>query len=166
MLIKKYISPFLIVMNVTATAATSQWQITFKGIGPIEVGMTLKKAQQVGRIQFMNHENTRECYMAKPKGIKGLSFMVIEGRIARIDVTSPYFSTAQGVKVGDSESKVKAVYNNQLEIEPHKYNEQGRYLTVYHKADHTAIRFDTNKQTIVEIHSGGENEVYLVEGCL
>ncbi len=56
--------------------------------------------------------------------------MVFGGQIARVDVTTPDVPTAEGVRVGDTEARVRAVYGEaNVATSPHKYTE-GNYLTI------------------------------------
>ena len=45
------------------------------------------------------------------KKLPKLSFMMLEGRLARIDVRDPGVTTAAGIQVGDSEKHALQVYS-------------------------------------------------------
>lgn len=146
-------------------ASNFNWELSFNGLGPIKIGMTLQEAEKVSDIKLNSNEQNNECFIAKPEGFKGLSFMVVDGRIARVDVSSDEFATGKGTRVGDSEAMLKESYKETLKTEPHKYIENGHYFTLENQEDHTAIQFDTDGSKIISIHSGGADAVYLVEGC-
>ena len=56
--------------------------------------------------------------------------MILDGRVARIDVDSATIPTAQGIKNGDSEARAIQKYGKRLRIQPHSYSpETGHYLT-------------------------------------
>lgn len=54
--------------------------------------------------------------------------MVLDGIVAHAEVHGPTIATVSGVRVGDPESAVMAVYGDQLRVEPHPYTPDGHYL--------------------------------------
>jgi phage gp45-like len=93
--------------------------------------------------------------------------MVVKGKIARIDVDTGTVTTEDGVKIGDTEDKVKSVYGDELQVQPHKYIEGGHYMTV--KGDSAsagkAIVFETDGKRVTMFRAGRIPEVEWVEGC-
>ena len=92
--------------------------------------------------------------------------MISNNKIVRINVSSPDFKTTKGVSIGDSEIKVKKLYQGKLEVEPNKYESKSHYLTLSDTTKDRAIRFETNGKTVTLMYSGKDNEVHFVEGCL
>jgi hypothetical protein len=86
--------------------------------------MTVKEASEAAGVK-LSRENSRlddSCtFYYPPANLKGLAFMVNNGRINRIDVTTPKFTTVSGAKVGDSESRIKSLYGERIQVMPHKY---------------------------------------------
>jgi hypothetical protein len=97
----------------------------------------------------------------------GVNVMVVKGKIARIDVDTGTVTTEDGVKIGDTEDKVKSVYGDEVQVQPHKYIEGGHYMTV--KGDSAsagkAIVFETDGKRVTMFRAGRIPEVEWVEGC-
>ncbi|MFM1843333.1 MAG: hypothetical protein RLZZ490_2075, partial [Cyanobacteriota bacterium] len=110
-----------------------------------------------------------ECAYYTIPGVSGLAFMVTNGRIARIDITdkSP-LTTLSGAKIGDSESRIKALYPGQIRVETHKYDRQGHYLIFVPKdavdKDYRLI-FETDGKVVTRWRVGRLPAVEWVEGC-
>ena len=47
--------------------------------------------------------------------------MIIDNRVARIDIDNPAISTDRGVRIGASEEDIKRVYGENVEVGPHFY---------------------------------------------
>lgn len=103
-------------------------------------------------------------YIRPPRGPSGLSFMVAQGRIARVDVDSGDVATTVGARVGDPEARVRDLYGNRLHVSPHKYLE-GHYLTVTPRDTAYRILFETDGQRVIRYRAGRLPEVEWVERC-
>ena len=140
------------------------------GIGPIQIGMNLSDAVNMG---LLNDNPTRnpKCdwvYPAVGAGIPdGVNVMVVSGKIARIDVDTGVVTTEDGVKIGDSEDKIKSVYGDDVQVEPHKYIEGGHYMTVPGDSASAgkALVFETDGKRVTAFRGGRLPEVKWVEGC-
>lgn len=171
---------------------TPQSQVTFAGIGPIQIGMTVAEAEAAANIElvvrYFDYAGTGEpsrCAYARPTaGPPELALMVIEDRIARVDISyltrqkvdgqpvaveveSSQITTPEGIGLWASEADVIAAYP-EAEITLHPYVE-GHYLTVtdpnppYH-----SIIFETNANQghqVMNFRSGRSPEVQWIEGC-
>ncbi|WED42031.1 hypothetical protein [Legionella cardiaca] len=158
------------IVNTALALTVNQWQLSPQGFGPIKIGMTLDEAAKIQGVQFSGNKpdvyEDESCYSETIKGIKQVSFMVSDGKIVRISVSSPTIQTSKGIHVGDSEEKVQSLYGSQLKIEPHRYEEKGHYLTFVENPKKLAIRFESNGKQITRIYAGRDPEVYYVEDCL
>ena len=153
-------------------ATITDWQLSPDGFGPIQIGMTLKQAEQVTGMKFsstkpdVDQAEDESCFYVRLKGIQDLSFMISGDKIVRINITSSSFSTSKGAKIGDTEAKVQALYAGKLEVEPHHYDQNGHYLTLIEESKDRAIRFETDGKVITQIYSGRNQEAHYVEDCL
>ena len=97
----------------------------------------------------------------------GDTVMVVNGKIAHIDVDTGTVTTEDGGKIGDSEDRIKSIYGDDLTIEPHKYIEGGHYMTVAGDSASAgkAIVFETDGKQVTAFRAGGLPEVKWVEGC-
>ena len=140
------------------------------GLGQLQVGMTLAEAVNMGLVNE-RPDMKPACDFVFPAVGAGIPFgvnvMVVKGKIARIDVDTGTVTTEDGVKIGDTEDKVKGVYGDELQIQPHKYIEGGHYMTV--KGDSAsagkAIVFETDGKRVTMFRAGRIPEVQWVEGC-
>jgi hypothetical protein len=95
--------------------------------------------------------------------------MFLEGRLARIDIqASARIATLSGIRVGDSEAKVKRIYAGRIAVEPAPYNPSGHYLTYRAAATSQADRlliFETDGRVVTSYRAGQRKAVQLIEGC-
>ena len=132
--------------------------------------MNLSDAVNMG---LLNDNPTRnpKCdwvYPAVGAGIPdGVNVMVVDGKIARIDVDTGVVTTEDGVKIGDSEDKVKSVYGDDVQVAPHKYIEGGHYMIVPGDSASAgkALVFETDGKHVTAYRGGRLPEVKWVEGC-
>lgn len=156
--------------NGTSGDTASDIAVSEDGIGPIQIGMNLSDAVNMG---LLNDNPTRnpKCdwvYPAVGAGIPdGVNVMVVSGKIARIDVDTGVVTTEDGVKIGDSEDKIKTVYGDDVQVEPHKYIEGGHYMTVLGDSASAgkALVFETDGKRVTAFRGGRLPEVKWVEGC-
>lgn len=90
--------------------------------------------------------------------------MVTSGQIARIDIQDDSIATDAGARVGDNEERIKALYPDRIEVQPHKYS-TGHYLIVTPQAGESRIIFETDGTTVTRYRAGKLPEVEWVEGC-
>ena len=141
-------------------------------VGPLQIGMTLAAASAAiaARMDAPPAADTAACGFARwTGGPAGLRFMTARGRLVRIDVDSGAIATDLGVRIGDSEERVAALYGNRLSTTPQKYT-AGHYLTVTVTASASAdsalrIIFETDGKRVTRYRAGRMPEVGYVEGC-
>ncbi|MDQ3747553.1 MAG: hypothetical protein M3367_00855 [Acidobacteriota bacterium] len=143
----------------------SQYKITYYGFGPVKVGMKVSAASKALGIPFTELEKGNDCHYANPKRLfKDVGFMVVNGRIARIDVDTRGYVTAAGAKIGDTEARIKSRYKGKVAVSPHKYTD-GRYLTVQVNGGKFGIVFETDGKRVTHIRAGKSPEFGYIEGC-
>jgi hypothetical protein len=145
--------------------------VSIRGIGAIRIGMTVSQASRAANIKLITKNRDRQttCLYYQPAGKpKGISFMVSNGIIVRIDISNPRITTRSGAKIGDSEEQIRSIYGSRIQTKDHKYLEQGHYL-VYVPRDHQdrvhRIVFETDGSKITNWRVGQIPEVEWVEGC-
>jgi hypothetical protein len=157
-----------VIASTIATVADDSWVIRDKGIGPVKIGMSLPELNTVLREKFSMPENKdgQSCFYVDSAKHAGIGFMILDGRLARIDVVRPGVRTAKGIQVGDSEARALEVYGPKLKIEPHFYTApQGHYLTIRSSDSRYGIRFETDNGMIDMFYAGTSAAISLVEGC-
>jgi hypothetical protein len=146
-------------------------QVSTQGIGAIKIGMTIAQAAKVAKIKLIteNSDSTATCVYYQPaQKSLGVSFMVTDGIISRIDITNPQITTLSGAKIGNSENRIRAIYGNRIQTKSHKYLDRGHYLIFVPrdlKDRDRQIIFETDGSKIINWRVGKAKEVAWVEGC-
>jgi hypothetical protein len=141
--------------------------VHFDGAGPIKIGMTLSQLNTVlhEKSSLPDASDEQGCFYINPSKHPHIALMIIDGRLARIDVEKPGLSTSEGIQVGDSESRALKVYDHRLKVEAHQYIDTGHYLTVRSKDTRFGIRFETDQGKITMFYAGRYDAIQYVEGC-
>jgi hypothetical protein len=156
-----------------AERLTASSPLHLEGVGPVRIGMTLAEASAAAGVpvRLQDMPPGPECRYAYPDGAPGLgrdvAFMVLQGRIARVDVGATV-RTVSGIGIGATEAEVQATYPGRIRVEPHEYVRGGSYL-VYVPAD-PALRdlsmpFETENGRVQRLRSGLAGPVAFPEGC-
>lgn len=152
---------------------SSRWFVTETGYGPLRAGMTLAEASKaLGRATTPGTPRDPHCdhvtLDGKSGAESGLLLMVVDGRVARVELRDSSTSTAAGARIGDSEARVKALYPGRVRVEPHKYTD-GHYLIVPRGAGADSLYrlvFETDAKGRVTLLRGGRYpEIQWIEGC-
>ena len=175
-----------------SSESLDQAQITFSGIGPVQVGMTLAEAEAAAGIDLVltsysdvTGQEGSCVYARSEEGPPELAFMMIDDRIARVDINAfayqdlggevpivdvadeSQIKTPEGIGLGTVESEVIAAYPD-AEVTPHEYTD-GNYVTITdpNQPDHRIV-FETavnQGNRVMHIRSGRLPEVGWIEGC-
>jgi tetratricopeptide (TPR) repeat protein len=149
-------------------------KLSIRGLGPIRIGMSLVEAGLAAGTPLIRDPSesaeSADCFYVKPSGApNGLEFMVTNGRISRIDINSPLYSSISGLRIGQTQDQIIKLYPGKLEIETLRYEGEGTYLTYIPKdvADQSyRMIFVTDGKRITRFRAGKLPEVQYVEGCL
>ncbi|HKH50053.1 MAG TPA: hypothetical protein VKM72_35830 [Thermoanaerobaculia bacterium] len=160
--------------NSSRERLTEDVKISIRGIGPIRIGMTPEEAASIIGDPLSVSEDwggtSESCYYVKPEhGPEGIYFMVIGGRIERVDIANSQISSRSGARVGSSEDLIHKLFAGRLEVEGHADDEGGRSLvfTPRDESDRSyRMIFDTNGGEVTMIRAGRIPAVQYVEGCL
>ena len=150
-------------------------RLRLDGIGPVVVGMTLDEASAaagtpVRMIPNSNVAGTGRCAYARPDGgPEGLSFMVLDDRIARVDVANSRIRTVSGVGTGSTEAEVQAAYPGRVRVEPNPYTGHRGGRDMVYVADeasaHLSLLFQADGGRVRSLRSGLLGAVMAPEGC-
>ncbi len=110
---------------------------------------------------------TAHCTYARSQSLPSGAVLLFEnGRIARVDVLTGSTRTVEGAGIGDTETRLKSLYEGRVKATPHKYADAGHYFTVESKTDSThKIVFETDGFKVLRFRSGKTPAVEYVEGC-
>ena len=120
------------------------------------------------QLQTMVADNESCGYATPSRFPTGVTLMVFDDDVVRVDVLNPLVKTLAGAGVGDTEERVMELYQGTVSVQPHKYGgEQGaHYLIVTPPGDSLhRIIFETDGERVVTYRSGLLPYVAYVEGC-
>ena len=156
---------------------TSASRLSLDGIGPVDIGMTLEQASAAAGvpIRLLDTPAGPVCRFAVPDRSSGtgdeLGFMVLDGRIVRVDVGRmgpDRVRTVSGIGKGNTEAEVQATYPGRIRVEPHPSIPNGRNL-VYVPNDpalgHLRMIFETVDGTVRAFRAGLAEQISWTEGC-
>jgi len=149
--------------------AGTSFTIAPDSYGPLRVGMTVAQAASALGGGFAAPKGySGGCgYAVLVKAPTGLAVMLNDGKIARFEIRKGGIKTADGARIGDSETRIKSLYAGRVTSTPHKYVTGGHYLTVAPPGSDTGNRivFETDGSKVTEYRSGKTPEVEQVERC-
>ncbi len=151
-------------------------RLRLDGIGPVMVGMTLDEASAAAGMPLRTVPNsdlvgTGGCAYARPEGgPTGLSFMVLKGRIARIDVGgNSAIRTLSDIGPGSTEAEVQATYPGRISAQPNPYSGHRGGRDLLYQPDegsrHLGLLFQTDGGRVGSFRSGLHGAVMAPEGC-
>lgn len=150
------------------TLLTVNTPLLLRSFGPIIVGATAIEAAKAIGSPLIGDLSTVGCGYMRPRyGPGGVSFMMIDGRVARIEIDSCQLKTRSGAKIGDVESVVKKLYPG-IEINKHAYDDNGHYLTFIPKDavdSEYRLLFESDGKKVTTMRAGRMPEIEWVEGC-
>jgi hypothetical protein len=135
-----------------------------EGFGVVHIGMTVAGA---GRAlgESLSASGDPECSWIDPAGLPvGVSLMVVQDTVVRIDVTEGDAQAAEGIRIGAGAAAVEAAYPGRVETQPHKYTD-GRYLIVAAGDTLNRLVFETDGAAVTRFRAGRLPYVQWVEGC-
>jgi hypothetical protein len=155
--------------SAAAAPSDTAWTVTSVAFGPLRFGTPVAEASTVLPGGFTRPPAADGCdYAHAAQGPRGVSFMVENGVVARIDVDSGTVKTAEGAGVGESDARVRELYQGRVEVQPHKYEPGHYYLNVrpLARADSMfRIVFESDGSTVTSYRAGVRPAVEYVERC-
>lgn len=155
--------------SAAAPPRDTAWTVTATGFGPAHVGLTLAQLNAaLGDRVTLQDPVDPSCGHVTPRRFPaGVSLMIVDDSVARVEVDTVGVRTADGAQVGDSEQSVLALYVGRVHVMPHKYTgPEGHYLVVTVPGDTMSrIVFETDGQRVERYRAGRRPAVDYVEGC-
>jgi hypothetical protein len=161
-----FVADFVCASGPVVRRLNKDTRVTYRGIGTVRAGMSLRAAENAANDKLVPmQEESDGCTFVKPQnGPDGISFMVLDGKLARVDIENAFTTTDEGARVGDSEARIKGLYSGRVRVTPHTYVE-GHYLTVIGPDQRYGIVFETDGRTVTQYRAGLLVAVRYVEGC-
>jgi len=145
---------------------TDDSEVTTVGLDAVEFGMTFDDAQKAAgtRLVVVDGQPGSSCYRVEPEvGPEGVSFLVSDGRIERVDIDSGPVTTRSGAGIGMSISELTTLFPERLETAP---TPDGTVLTFVPSDEGDAdyrIIFQSDGTTVTSLRAGKLPEVE--DGC-
>lgn len=162
----------VLAIAVTGAHRPGPWKVGLRSVGPLRYGMNLSEASRaVGEtLRVEPTEPGGSCAYVHPSSAPwGVSFMVIDTLLERVDVHEGEVTTVSGAHIGSTEGELKALYPGRIEVEPHPYTgPEGHYLIYVprHPADSAfRIIFETDGKKVTMYRAGRRPAVEYIEGC-
>jgi hypothetical protein len=109
------------------------------------------------------------CFYKTPTWVKhpaDFAFMFEGGRFVRYDVGTPKETAPGGGKVGMDAARIRALYGERVQAQPHKYVAGASYLRIAAPQGESALVFETDAQgKVTRWRMGVPPQVDYVEGC-
>lgn len=153
---------------ISADTLASGWTLTLDGVHGVRIGMRSADVRSALGLAAVAPYAAGQCvYIDAASLPRRLYFMTQSDTLVRIDVRDSTVATREGARVGDSESRIKALYGSAVRVEPHKYTgPTGHYLIMTPQDDTTRlIVFETDGERVTMYRMGRTPEVSYVEGC-
>lgn len=169
-----------------STGLTANSEVGLKNVGPVVVGMTLEQLAQAANVTLIRQPDfdqamsTLNCAYISPGTIPGyvpapdsgnkspLAFMIVDGKLARIDILGGDFKTVAGIKVGSSEQEVQSAFGGSPLPSRPFIGPPYRYLTATpRQADQANYRlvFESDGAKVVQFRVGQLPQVEWKNGC-
>jgi hypothetical protein len=148
-------------------ASGARWCLGFGSLGPVRTGMTVEQVLPLADWPGMERKKPNgECwYLRYHAGGADFDLMIIRDVVVRIELKgASTLRTLSGVSLASREAELAALYGR-LESQPHKYDRDGRTLTVRSPDGALGLRFETSKGKVTAIQSGPWEHLHYVEGC-
>ena len=183
------ISPYFLVLFAVSVAACSQEQpdqppaeppvvandpliencgtVSDGGFCGVRIGMTLAQAKAAFPLALESFSGDQEpsCFMVFPEGRSGdLTFMLVDGKVARVDVFMPGIAADNGSQVGTLEEDILHAYGYRAKVFPNKYDDRKHDIVVDTRFHYQMI-FETDGSKVLSYRAGVLPPVGYVEGC-
>ena len=156
-----------IALALAAAAGPTDTPVTLHGVGPLRVGLSLQSLRdRFGATPAYELDPESNCSYWQSPEYPGLSMMVIDDRLVRIDTEDARYRTRSGARVGMSEREIRAIYGAGMRVETHPYTDpQGKYLVYEARSEPYGMIFETDNGRAISFRVGYWDAVQLIEGC-
>lgn len=130
-------------------------RLTFKGLGPVQIGMSEAALLKSGfsdpyrSADWQADEEYAAChYLSNETDYPGVGFMINDGKLVRIGIgpndAGIIWQTLSGATIGMTETEVASLYGNWMKIDYHPYlGDAGSYLILQSSDGRYKMIFET-----------------------
>ena len=167
---RKIIAAAILITATGAVSAAGSERVGFSSLGKARIGLSERALASVFGAPLVHTDPVAEeegCYYTStPTLPREAGLMIVNGRLARIDVFGPGLKTVSGAKVGMSELALKRRYGTRLTQESHAYTgPEGHYLTLKSRDGKYGVRFETDGKVVTGYYAGAVEAIQYIEGC-
>ncbi len=141
----------LLLVFAAAAIAQPRYDLTAKGFGPLQIGMTLQEAEAATGTKFVTNAEASgdpsACETAEIPGWPGVSLMLEDFRITVIYIEKP-LRTVDGVHIGMSERALSRLFGKRAVFGPRPY------FGGEPRAHNIAVKADSNREFLFQTHDG------------
>lgn len=156
-----------------APALTTDASVTLRALGPVVIGMSVEDAAAAAGMTLsgaLDPEVSDTCYYVTPDAsIKGVSFMVYEDVVARIEIDEPSeITTRSGAGIGTTLEELEDMYPDNLqETDEAVFDGQAVGFVPNDEEDSEyRIFFELDEDdTVIRYRVGIKPAVDFIEGC-
>ena len=92
--------------------------ISTVGLGEVTFGMTVAQAQVAAGTDLINCVPTSDSYRVTPaQGPEGISFLVTDNTIERVDIVAGPLTTRSGIGIGSTEDEIINLFGDRIETQ-------------------------------------------------
>lgn len=170
MRVARTIGGWLLVLGSGMAAQAADGRFGWLGLAPAEAGNTLAQAEAALGAPLQPAgaapKDAARCHTRHAPSQPGVSYIVHQGLVTRMETRDPRYATVRGVRVGDAVQRVRQVYGQRLSVNPHPYFDRGLLLAVYSPDRKFALVMESNDAgRIVTLRGGLVPAVDFLEGC-
>ena len=155
-----------------APELTPDSELTLRALGPVRIGMSVDEASDAARLSLVrdtDRASTDAChYVTAGDSLPGVSFMVLDGLIVRIEIEAPSnVATRSGVQIGSPSEYIERVYADNIQPAPASVSE-GDALAFVPNDDYDAdyrIYFEIADGTLSRYRVGTRPAIDSPSGC-
>jgi hypothetical protein len=153
-----------------APAGAAGDRLSFDGLGPARIGMSRQALEAALGGPLSRDDATEDaasCEIVYPlRRGDSISYMLLDGRLARIDIDNDRTLSVSGIGLDALEAAVLAAYPGRVTVTPHAYTgPEGKYLTLLSRDGSRGMRFETSDARVTRFYAGTEHAIQLIEGC-
>lgn len=143
--------------------------VTDGGFCGVRIGMTLEQARAAFPEPLESFGGDaaagESCFMVHPEGRpEQITFMLVDGEVARVDIMVAGFKTIGDIQVGSTEEAVLQTYGDRAKVFPNKYDDRKHDILVDTRFLYQII-FETDGSKVLSYRAGVLPPVGYVEGC-
>ncbi|MAW70248.1 MAG: hypothetical protein CL422_00420 [Acidimicrobiaceae bacterium] len=96
---------------------TNDDSITTAGLGPVRIGQLVEEAQSEAGVELIAASTGSEAcrYYTPAAGATGASFMVVNGEVVRVDISSGPITTKSGYGIGSTKDAIKTAFGSKIQ---------------------------------------------------